>query len=209
MAVIFLFIFFNSAFRFICKHSANIPEVRGHALYYGQDPCAWSSSGAAVHRLRVNHFRLILFVPHVCVLHSALLRVRIYWCPIDVLCWCLCSSTSRPEGTRMIQVMLLKSLVQVGLFFHFYLLCYFFSIFFILNWHVSILNTPSLVRWQQVSRPPTCWPHCPAPSWSHSCPSLLLRTQRFDCWFSRSSSASLTDTTTDPSSRTWGRRLRL
>lgn len=42
------------SFRFICQHSTNIPEVRGHALHYGQDPCPWGSPSSVLHRLGVS-----------------------------------------------------------------------------------------------------------------------------------------------------------
>lgn len=46
------------SFRFICQHSTNIPEVRGHALYHGQDPCPWGSPGSALHRLWVSYSQI-------------------------------------------------------------------------------------------------------------------------------------------------------
>lgn len=42
------------SFRFICEHSTNIPEVRGHAFHYGKDPCPWGSPSSALHRIWVS-----------------------------------------------------------------------------------------------------------------------------------------------------------
>lgn len=65
LSIFFFFFFvaltprvFFSSFRFFCQHFANIPEVRGHALHYGQDPSAWGPPSAALCRLRVNVFQM-------------------------------------------------------------------------------------------------------------------------------------------------------
>lgn len=49
---------FFFSFRFFCQHFANIPEVGGHALHYGQDPSAWGPPSAALCRLGVNVFQM-------------------------------------------------------------------------------------------------------------------------------------------------------
>lgn len=59
-------------FRIICQHSPNIPEVRGHALHHGQDPCPWGSPHAALNRLRVIYSLQMhshLFFQHVTGMH--------------------------------------------------------------------------------------------------------------------------------------------
>ncbi len=46
------------SFRFICQHSTDIPEVRGHAFHHGQDPCPWDSPSSSLHRLWVRHWQM-------------------------------------------------------------------------------------------------------------------------------------------------------
>lgn len=104
---------FLLSFRVICQHFANIPEVRGHAFHHGQDPSPWSSSSTVLYMLRVKYALILsahssvaqclIFVFFVCFF-------TVYYLFISSL---YCFFFFRPEGTRMIQIMLLKSLVQV------------------------------------------------------------------------------------------------
>lgn len=121
---LYLKVFFSLFFRFFCQHFANIPKVGGHALYYGQDPSTWSPPSTAFCRLRVSFSQMVITSSCYCCAILALdlqIKKRQVKCECAIFCFydnssfdlCFPGFALRPEGTRMIQVMLLKSLVQV------------------------------------------------------------------------------------------------
>ncbi len=90
--------------RIVCQHTSCLPAVRGHALHHGEDPCSWylPRSGVAQRRVPSQHFSPF---------YNRLYMFEIFMIKTANASVCVCL---RFEGSRMIQVMLLKSLLQVN-----------------------------------------------------------------------------------------------
>lgn len=80
--------------RVFCQYASCLPEVRGHAVHHGEDPSSWDLPRPWFAQRRVT---IAVLKPDVC---GVCKRVFVSFLSF--------------EGSRMIQVMLLKSLLQVN-----------------------------------------------------------------------------------------------
>lgn len=69
--------------RLFCQYTSCLPEVRGHAVHHGQDPCSWN-----LPRPRLAQFRVRLTVKFLLLKWNIGFCVLCFWLPSSVCVLC-------------------------------------------------------------------------------------------------------------------------